>query len=131
MDNGGSMPEKRERDFTKYMFNGEKQGKGRLVLAVVKKYVAENPDISFNDLKMVFPDCLQGDSELQFSGTHVVFSKIDKIETGEMKRFFTKEEELLQIKDCEIAVCREWNYQNIQNFIGSASKLGYEIKAAR
>ena len=121
------MSEQREKDYTKYLFEGEKYGKGRLVLAVLKKYVSENPGISFNDLKMVFPDCLQGESDLQFSGTHVVLSRPEKIETGEMKRFFAKDEELIQIQGGKIAVCREWNYQNIQNFIGATAKIGYVI----
>lgn len=121
------MSEQREKDYTKYMFDGEKLGKGRLVLAVLKKYVAENPGISFNDLKMVFPDYLQGDSDLQFSGTQVVFSRVAEIETDEMKRFFIKDEELIQIEDSEIAVSREWNYQNIQNFIDAMKKCGYVI----
>ena len=123
------MSEQREKDYTKYMFDGEKLGKGRLVLAVLKKYVAENPEISFNDLKMVFPDYLQGDSDLQFSGTQVVFSRVAEIETDEMKRFFIKDEELIQIEDSEIAVSREWNYQNIQNFIDAIKKSGYVITA--
>lgn len=123
------MSEQRERDYTKYLFDGEKYGKGRLVLAVLEKYVSENPTISFNDLKMEFPDCLQGDSDLQFSGTQVVFSRVTEIKTGEMKRFFTKDEELIQIKGDKIAVSREWNYQNIQNFIAAATKNGYVIKA--
>jgi len=123
------MSEAKKKDYTKYLFNGEKYGKGRLVLAVLKNYVAENSGVSFNDLKMVFPDCLQGESDLQFSSTHVVLSKIEEIKTGEMKRFFTQDEELIQIKDSKIAVSREWNYQNIQNFIGSAVKIGYVITA--
>ena len=123
------MSEQRKRDYTKYLFDGEKYGKGRLVLAVLKNYVAENPGISNFDLKMAFPDCLQGDSDMQFSGTRVVLSRVEEIEAGEMKRFFTKDEELIQIQGGKIAVCREWNYQNIQNFIGATAKIGYVITA--
>jgi hypothetical protein len=46
------------RDNTKYKFNHEEYGKGPLVLAVVKKYVEDNPDATFKQLKEVFPDTL-------------------------------------------------------------------------
>ena len=125
------MSAKRERDLTKYLYDGKKYAKRRLVLSILKMYVADHPDISFNDLKMVFPDILQSNSEIQFSTTRVVFSKVEKIKSGDGKRFFTKEEELIQIKDCKIAVSKEWNYQNIQNFIDVAVKLGYGISVAK
>lgn len=34
------------KDRTKYIFNGNTYGKGRLVLAVVEQYVSDNPGLS-------------------------------------------------------------------------------------
>jgi len=118
------------KDYTKYIFNGEKYGKGRLVLSILKQHSALHPDLTFDDLKNVFPDSLQSNTEIQFSGIQVVFEKENNITQGDLKRFFSKEEEVIQIKDCKIAVSTEWNRQNIQNFINAAGKLGYEISVA-
>lgn len=38
----------KNRDYTKYYFNGQKFGKNRLVLAVIKDYVEKNPTITFS-----------------------------------------------------------------------------------
>ena len=43
------------KDYTKYLFQGEEYGKGRLVLAVIKQYVAENSDTTFAHLEKNFP----------------------------------------------------------------------------
>ena len=118
------------KDYTKYIFNGEKYGKGRLVLSILKQHSNLHPDGTFNDLKNVFPDFLQSNTEIQFSGTQVVFEKENNIPQGDSKRFFSKEEEKIQIKDCKVVVTREWNHQNIQNFINAAGKLGYEISVS-
>lgn len=48
------------RDYSTYNFEGTLYTKGRLVLAVVNKYVNDKNPATFNDLKSVFPDSLQG-----------------------------------------------------------------------
>ena len=46
-------------DKTKYIFNNNEYGKGRLVLAVVKQYLHDhNP--TYQQLKQQFPNTLQG-----------------------------------------------------------------------
>lgn len=49
-----------ENDTSKYEFNGKPYPKGRLVLAVVKKYIEDHPGIDYTDLVKDFPDKLQG-----------------------------------------------------------------------
>ena len=49
-----------QRDKTRYMFNGNVYLKNRLVLAIVKDYVSNNPTITSGELKMIFDKSLQG-----------------------------------------------------------------------
>lgn len=48
------------RDTTKYLLDGKRYGKNRLVLAIVKKYMEEHPDVSSDELMSVFDRSLQG-----------------------------------------------------------------------
>ena len=50
-----------QRDYSKFSVNGEGRfGKARMAETVVLKYVAMHPDVSVEELKVVFPDHLQG-----------------------------------------------------------------------
>ncbi len=49
-----------------------------------------------------------------------------------MSRFFTKKDEILKIKDTNIAVCNQWGKStNIDKFINHARGLGFKIKEVR
>jgi len=119
------------KDFTQYIFNGCEYGKGRLVLAVLRKYVEDNPTISYQKLKNIFPDNLQSESKIQFSNVQVVFFLLDEIETRELSRFFLKESEVIAIDGGEIAVSKEWNIENIQSFIRAATRLEYKVSVKK
>ena len=119
------------KDYTKYIFAGKKLGKGRLVLSVVQMYINENQEITYEQLKEIFPDSLQSSSKIQFSSVKVVFDKEENIMDQHKKRFFMKDEEIISIKDCNIAVSKEWNYQNIQNILNVVAKLGYHVEIAK
>ena len=56
------------RNYDKYAVNGEgRYGKGRMVEAVVKKYVELNPGTTVQKLKEVFPERLQGSNFIKDS----------------------------------------------------------------
>jgi hypothetical protein len=118
-----SMP---ARDMTKYAFNNHDYGKGRLVLAVVRQYVADNRGISFDQLLEVFPKKLQGSIG--------VFSDHDEVvkiySRKNHKRHFFKTEDLIQLSNRQIAVCTEWGIGNISQFIQVAQSLSYEISGS-
>ncbi len=44
-----------KKDTSRYIFNGLELGKSRLVLEVIKSYVATHPEITFNELASQFP----------------------------------------------------------------------------
>lgn len=116
----------RKKDRTKYTFNGDVLGKGRLVLAVVKAHVAANPRTSSRELEAAFPKELQGSL-----GVFGSLEEADEIlsRTGHA-RHFLKSHELIRLVDgFTAAVCTEWGAGNIERFVGRAQELGYEIDA--
>lgn len=113
----------RSRDTTKYDFNGEQYGKGRLVLAVIRQYVAEIPGITLEKLKTAFPKQLQGSI-----GVFNELSAVQKKYAGKNHmRHFVKPGEVVKLKDCTIAVSTEWGAGNFPAFLQQAEKLGFEI----
>ncbi len=116
------------KDQTKYKFNNGIFGKGRLVLEVVKQYMNNNPKVTYYGLKQLFPDELQANSQFQFSDTQAVIIKVEEIAAKNKKRFYLNEEDIISLDDTKIAVSREWNKGNIQNFINKAGRLGFAIK---
>lgn len=114
----------RKRDNTKYIFNNHTYGKGRLVLAVVKEYVATHPESSFEELLGVFSNDIQ-------QGSTGVFGTLEEAKevherTGH-KRHFINSDEIIELSDCVIAVSTEWGVKNIDNLINKAQNLSFEI----
>jgi hypothetical protein len=116
-----------KRDTTKYLFRGTIYGKGRLVLAVVKEYVADHLGTSCRDLQVQFPKHLQG--------SNGVFSKVGEareiVDRTGHRRHFLKSSEIIQLSDCKIAVSTEWGIGNIDKFVRQARSHGYEIEELR
>ncbi|SMN11127.1 hypothetical protein SPBRAN_1367 [uncultured Candidatus Thioglobus sp.] len=111
----------KRRDYTKYIFNSHPYPKNRLVLMVLKQIVNDKQNMSFKELKSMFPKTIQGS-----------FGVFDKFEEGSkafnnQRRFFTKPEELIKLSDTNIAVCNQWGSGNIQKFINVAKKYNYKI----
>ena len=106
-------------DKTKYIFNGNSFGKGRLVLAVVEKYVSDNPNTSRQQLDNKFPSKLQGSIG--------VVTSIEEAEGKfEGKRHFVKSP--IKLTDATVAVCSQWGVNNINDFLEHVSlELGFSI----
>jgi hypothetical protein len=103
------------RDHTAYTFDGKTTGKGRLVLALVKRYASDRQSITFDDLRVAFPDTLQADSPMQFSPLRCVVSRLADVPEEARRRFHLDEEDRVQLADGPAVVSREWNIHNIQN----------------
>ncbi len=115
----GKKSKKDGKDRSKIAFAGKQYGKGRLVQAVIEKYVADHPHITSKQLEEAFPTSLHS---LGLFQTIPVAKKKSK---GH-RRFFTKEP--IKLKDKTIAVCSEFGTGNIDPFLEQASKQGYPIK---
>ena len=112
-----------KRDTTRFIFEGNVYLKNRLVLAVVKAYVRDHPNVSRNELKSLFSKSLQGSI-----GT-VELAEIAQLRPDYTVRFFTKDEEILHLDDGDMYVCTQWGFLNIPNFIKRATQFGYNIEA--
>jgi hypothetical protein len=111
------------KDLTKYIFNNKEYGKGRLVLAVVQEYVKQNPKITFIELKDKFKDNLQG-----YTGVFQTKEEAVEMNSKDKRvRYFTKENEIIELVDQQIAVSSQWGKGNIDKFISEAKKHGLPI----
>lgn len=113
------------KDTTQYLFNGQIYKKNRLVLAVVKSYVSQNPDITPAGLANVFEKHLQGS-----------FGVVAELNEAKAKwpeyerRFFTKPEDCIQLPKGTCIVCSQWGsgaIANIERFLEKARQLGFQI----
>lgn len=110
------------RDNTKYKFNGEEYGKGPLVLAVVKKYVEDNPDLTFKQLKEVFPDTLM-------PRWHIFRNEQEAIKLSANKpRYFMKHPIKLKGQKEPIVVSNQWTAALMVNFLQTVKALGYKVR---
>ena len=95
--------EQEARNYDKYNFNDKEYNKERLVLAVIRQYVADNPRITFSELKNKFPNAIQG--KAVFAG---IKDAKDQIINGR-KRHFIKNDELITLENgTAIAVSSQW-----------------------
>jgi len=111
-----------KRDNSKFKFNGEEYGKGPLVRAVVAKYVEDNLNTTYKQLKEVFPDDL-----LKRFGIFQEEATAREI-SDKRDRYFLKETQIIKLKDKKIAVCNQFTVTNIQPFLKVAKTLGFKIK---
>ena len=91
---------------TKFSLDGIKYwGIGRFVLAVVKQYVSEYPDISLEELEKVFPSNLNSSSKMGVIRPIEFLNEHPKWE----KRYFMEDNEKITLRDnTTIVVNREW-----------------------
>jgi hypothetical protein len=114
------------KDYGKYIFDGAIYGKSKLVFAVVKKYMQDNPNATYLDLLQVFPDRLQP----RFGVIRPLEDARDK--SRKQKRFYIDGEYVLKTGDgIKIAVNREFGIHNISDFLGAAKLLGYNISLSK
>ena len=114
-----------EKDKTKYLFNGSIYTKSRLVLAVIQKYVEDNPNIDMDKLYNIFDYTLIGKSSF---GVVKPVNDAKKI-NGYQKRYYTKEDEIIHTFDGDMYVCTQWTIDTIKRFIARVRDLGFEIKS--
>jgi hypothetical protein len=117
-------------DRTKYKFNGAVFTKGRLVLAVMKQHVLENPELTYSQLEKAFPKILQSKRVKGYGvfGTAEIAQEIFDKSPGKRNRHFRNAEDLIDLKDATIAVCNQWGIDNIGDFLNMAESLGHRIQ---
>lgn len=113
------------KDITKYKFNGETFGKGRLVLAVMKHHIELNPELTYAELEKQIPKHNQGSLGVFYPASEAN----DILTRTGRKRHFIASNELIELSDSTIAICTQWGMRNIDKFITKAKELGYVITA--
>jgi hypothetical protein len=110
------------RDYTKYLYKGKCYGKGRLVHAVVRDYVLNNPGVKYGQLIQEFPDHLQG------GPMGVVTNDIKAAQAYKGRRFYTEQSELIVLSDgTECAVSNQWGKNTARFITHCANVLGLQI----
>lgn len=104
------------RNYDKYAVNGAgRYGKGKMVEAVVNSYVQNNPSISIDALKEVFPNHLM-------KGYGVIRAEDGTIK--DYKRFYKSE-----LPDGTVFyICNQWGKDNTDNFVQYVNKNVVGIK---
>jgi len=112
------------RDTGKYKFGNAEYGKGPLVRAVLAKFVDDNPNTTFKQLKEIFPDTL-----IKRFGVFSNESDAKKL-SGNKPRYFMKPEQLIKIKGQKEPICvtNQWTATLIEPFLKIVKGLGYKIK---
>ncbi len=112
-------------DKTQYKFSGELYGKGRLVLAIIKKYIEDHENVTYSELKTIFPKNIQGSYGVisTLEDAEKIYSRTKK------KRHFIKPGEIINLDDnTKIAVSTQWGKGNIDNIIKKAKELNYAVE---
>lgn len=108
--------------FGKYRFRGNVYNKTQLVLAVIKAFVEDNPNTTFEKLKEFFPDKLQG--------SWGVIQRPETVcrRTSEPKKRFHMDNPICLKDGSVIVVCSQWGAGlNFENFLAKCDLLGYTI----
>ena len=99
---------------------------GKLALAVLQDYCSKN-ECTFNELKEIFPDEVQGDKDYikqKIGGNTGVFDTL--VEAKDREDYFALLDPIT-IKDATIVVSTCWGERNLPLFIEKAEAVGYSI----
>lgn len=117
--------EKSAKDFSKYEFGGILLSKGRLVQAVINKFVADN-NPTLIELNAAFPS-----ATIRPYGKNlfVALDEAEKINTDSKRsRFFTKKEDIIKIKGgIKIAVSNQIDGDLVKRLLTVTPNHGYAI----
>jgi hypothetical protein len=113
------------KDNTKYRFNNDTYGKGRLVHAIVSQSIRDKQP-TVEQLRQEFPKELQGSFGVFY--TEQEYNARQITSNDQTERFFTNTEDRLTIDGEQIFVCTEWGKDNVTKFVKHSKKLGFDIK---
>jgi len=98
----------------------------KLALAVLQNYCSKN-ECTFNELKEIYPDEVQGDKDYikqKIGGNTGVFDTLD--EAKDREDYFASLTPI-KLKDATIVVSTQWGERNLPQFIEKAEAVGYSI----
>ena len=117
---------------TIYMsLNGEgKYNKRKMVLQIVKEFMKQFPNTTFEELKATFKrDYLQNYAQFKFIQEDIETAKKWRELGEDHVHYFINDDEIIVSGDgIPFVVCVEWERNNIINVLGIAQALGWEYK---
>lgn len=114
--------------------NGQGEySKRTMVLQIVKEYIRQFPDSTFEELKATFNrDYLQRFAQYEFLQDDVDKARNWKEFGEDHVHYFVNEEDVIVSGDgIRFVVCVEWDKNNIINVLGIAQALGWEFDLVR
>lgn len=102
------------KDYSTFKFMSKEYNKGRLVNAVIKEYVENNPEIEFSSLEKIFPH-----KKVRNNGNCFDTYECAKgiFESTGYKRHYIKPDEIIKLNDETISTSNQWNTTSIKMFI--------------
>jgi hypothetical protein len=112
------------KDFTRYLFNAAEYNKRKLVLAVIKDWIAKNNPNDVTELITAFPqDIHSGGLFVTKADAAAIYQKQG------IDRHFLGDEDLIKFPNSTVyAISNQWGKGNIVKFISTATTLGYVIE---
>lgn len=116
------------KDTTKYALDGRTGmfGKGKFVREIVARFVENNPTFTYNQLKQIFPDRMQG--------SYGVIRSLDELEKSTHNRkdlatryVMDKDKQLISSDGVRFVVCTQWGSYNFDNILNLMNKWGWTI----
>lgn len=107
--------------------------KREMVLQIVKKYITEFPDTTFNELKVTFSrDYLQRFSQYEFLQPDIEKARNWKDLGEDHVHYFIADKDIIVSGDgVQFVVCVEWDKNNIINVLGIAQALGWKFEIVK
>lgn len=116
------------RDFSKYSFNGiSGLSKGKVVLAICKQYVKDNPKTTLAKIQEVFQS-----KEIQ--PRYNVILEINlarKTTVNKTERYFFKEADIIKIGTQKAVVTNQWSLATLTPLLKIAKGLGYKVTVSK
>lgn len=115
----------------KLSLNGEgKYSKREMVLQIVREYIRQFPNTTFEELKATFTrDYLQRFAQFEFIQHDIEKARKWKELGEDHNHYFTADKDILISGDgIQFVVCVEWDKNNIINVLGIAQALGWKFE---
>lgn len=110
-----------------------KYTKREMVLQIVKKYMKEFPDTTFEELKATFSrDYLQRFAQYEFLQASIDTARNWKVLGEDHVHYFIADKDIVVSGDgIQFVVCVEWDKNNIINVLGIAQALGWKFEIVK
>lgn len=128
---------KKERDYSKYSFDGVELAKNKYVWSVISNYIKENPGMNINEFEKVInrtPPEIDGKREDLWK---TYDEAIELHKSKGYKRYYVADrggdylsdkDLVLTLKDGEICICNQWNLRQITCFVEMIKQKGIRHK---